>query len=152
MFDGFTAHRFDSAGVEIAYWTGGSGPPLLLIHGYPQTHVMWHKIAPALAARFTVVAPDLRGYGDSAKPAGDADHGNYSKRTMAADLVGLMASLGHAASSSPGTTAAGASPTAWRSTIPLLSAASPSSTSSRPRRCTTRPTGSSPTPISTGSC
>ncbi len=74
MFDDFTAHRFDSAGVEIAYWIGGSGPPLLLIHGYPQTHVMWHKIAPALAERFTVVAPDLRGYGDSAKPVGDAGH------------------------------------------------------------------------------
>ena len=96
MFDDFTAHRFDSAGVEIAVWTAGSGPPLLLIHGYPQTHVMWHRIVPALAERFTVVAPDLRGYGDSAKPAGTADHVNYSKRVMAADLVALMASLGHA--------------------------------------------------------
>jgi len=95
MFDDFTRGTFDSDGVDIAYWTAGSGPPLLLIHGYPQTHVMWHKLAPALSRRFTVVAPDLRGYGDSAKPAGDKDHANYSKRTMAADLVGLMASLGH---------------------------------------------------------
>jgi haloacetate dehalogenase len=95
MFDDFAAHRFDSDGVEIAYWIAGSGPPLLLIHGYPQTHVMWHKIADRLAERFTVVAPDLRGYGDSGKPAGDKDHVNYSKRVMAADLVALMASLGH---------------------------------------------------------
>jgi haloacetate dehalogenase len=95
MFDDFTRGTFDSNGVDIAYWTAGSGPPLLLIHGYPQTHIMWHKLAPALAERFTVVAPDLRGYGDSAKPAGDTDHGNYSKRVMANDLVGVMASLGH---------------------------------------------------------
>ncbi|QYE34783.1 alpha/beta hydrolase [Polymorphobacter sp. PAMC 29334] len=95
MFDDFTRDTFDSDGVDIAYWTAGSGPPLLLIHGYPQTHVMWHKLAPALAERFTVVAPDLRGYGDSAKPAGDTDHGNYSKRVMANDLAGVMASLGH---------------------------------------------------------
>jgi haloacetate dehalogenase len=71
------------------------GPALLLLHGHPQTHLMWHKVWPALAARFTLVAPDLRGYGDSDKPAGRADHGNYSKRTMAADLVALMTSLGH---------------------------------------------------------
>ncbi len=96
MFDTFAAHRFDSEGVGIAYWIAGTGPPLLLIHGYPQTHVMWHKIADRLAARFTVVAPDLRGYGDSGKPAGLPDHANYSKCVMAADLVGLMASLGHA--------------------------------------------------------
>ena len=95
MFDGFTAGRFDSGGVAIAYWTAGSGPPLLLIHGYPQTHVMWHQQVAALSEHFTVVAPDLRGYGDSAKPPGDADHGNYSKRTMAADLVGVMAHLSH---------------------------------------------------------
>ena len=95
MFEGFTAGMFDSGGVGIAYWTKGNGPPLLLIHGYPQTHVMWHKQAGALSERFTVVAPDLRGYGDSAKPPGDADHATYSKRTMAADLVGVMAHLGH---------------------------------------------------------
>ena len=96
MFDGYTAGTFDSAGVAIAYWTKGDGPPLLLIHGYPQTHVMWHNQAEALSERFTVVAADLRGYGDSAKPPGDADHANYSKRAMANDLVGLMAHLGHA--------------------------------------------------------
>ena len=64
---------------------GGSGPPLLLLHGYPQTHVMWHKVAPRLAEDFTVVASDLRGYGDSSKPPGDPDHANYSKRAMAQD-------------------------------------------------------------------
>lgn len=96
MFDGFAARTFGSDGVAIAYWIAGRGPPLLLLHGYPQTHVMWHRQAAALAERFTVVAPDLRGYGDSAKPAGAADHSTYAKRVMAADLVALMRSLGHA--------------------------------------------------------
>ena len=96
MFAGFTAGRTDVDGVGIAWWTKGDGPPLLLIHGYPQTHVMWHRQVAALSERFTVVAPDLRGYGDSDKPPGDADHGNYSKRTMAADLVRAMAGRGHA--------------------------------------------------------
>lgn len=95
IFDDFTRATFGAGGIDIAYWTAGSGPPLLLIHGYPQTHVMWHRIAPALAERFTVVAPDLRGYGDSAKPAGLADHSNYSKRVIAKDLVDVMASLSH---------------------------------------------------------
>lgn len=72
-----------------------NGPPLLLLHGHPQTHLMWHRVWPSLAEHFTLVAPDLRGYGDSDKPVGDADHGNYSKRTMAADLAELMRQLGH---------------------------------------------------------
>lgn len=70
-------------------------PPLLLLHGHPQTHAIWHKVAPALAAHFTLVMPDLRGYGDSGKPAGDADHANYSKRVMARDMLGVMHALGH---------------------------------------------------------
>ncbi|MFQ6030846.1 MAG: alpha/beta fold hydrolase, partial [Dehalococcoidia bacterium] len=73
---------------------GGSGPPLLLLHGYPQTHVMWHKIAPRLAEDLTVVAADLRGYGDSGKPPGDPEHLNYSKRAMAQDQVEVMEQLG----------------------------------------------------------
>ncbi|WP_342616433.1 alpha/beta hydrolase [Rhodoferax sp. GW822-FHT02A01] len=73
---------------------GGSGPPLLLLHGYPQTHVAWHRIVPALAKHFTVIAPDLRGYGDSVGPSGDAQHTQYSKRTMALDNLALMQSLG----------------------------------------------------------
>jgi haloacetate dehalogenase len=83
-------------GVTIRAAVGGSGPPLLLLHGHPQTHVTWRKIIPALAKRFTVVAPDLRGYGDSSKPESDDSHAAYSKRIMAADQVELMRILGHA--------------------------------------------------------
>jgi len=82
-------------GITIRASTGGSGPPLLLLHGHPQTHVTWHKIAPALAERFTVVAADLRGYGDSSKPEGGERHVNYSNRIMAADQVAVMRALGH---------------------------------------------------------
>lgn len=95
MFDGFRTGRFSTPDqVDIFYRIGGSGPPLLLLHGYPQTHAMWHLVAPGLAERFTVVCPDLRGYGDSAKPAGGPDHSGYSKRAMAADQVALMSHLG----------------------------------------------------------
>lgn len=94
MFEGFTSHDVAVNGVTIHAVSAGSGPPLLLLHGYPQTHVMWHRVAPRLAEQFTVVAADLRGYGDSSKPKGDPDHGNYSKRTMARDNVELMAALG----------------------------------------------------------
>lgn len=83
-------------GVRIAAEIGGSGPPLLLLHGYPQTRACWADVAPALARRFTVVTADLRGYGDSDKPAGGPDHAGYSKRAMAADMVGLMDGLGFA--------------------------------------------------------
>lgn len=96
MLPGFERKRIEAGEVTINASIGGSGPPLLLLHGYPQTHVMWHRIAPQLAKRFTVVAADLRGYGDSSKPAGIADHSSYSKRTMAADMVAVMAALGHA--------------------------------------------------------
>jgi len=82
-------------GVRIHARVCGEGPPLLLIHGHPQTLAIWHRVLPALAARFNVVMPDLRGYGDSSKPAGAADHANYSKRRMALDLIGVMAALGH---------------------------------------------------------
>ena len=81
-------------GTEIALVRGGSGPPLLLLHGHPQTRAIWHKIAPQLARRFTVVASDLRGYGDSGKPEGLPDHSNYSKRVMAEDQVEAMRALG----------------------------------------------------------
>ncbi|MBS0350094.1 MAG: alpha/beta hydrolase [Proteobacteria bacterium] len=74
---------------------GGQGAPLLLLHGYPQTHIMWHKIAPLLVQDFTVIMPDLRGYGDSSKPSSDPEHLAYSKRAMAGDQVKLMAKLGH---------------------------------------------------------
>jgi haloacetate dehalogenase len=95
MFEGFTAMRVEGAGATIHLRRGGNGPPLLLLHGYPETHVMWHKLAPALAQRFTVICPDLRGYGDSGKPPGGADHSGYAKRAMAADQVAVMAALGY---------------------------------------------------------
>jgi haloacetate dehalogenase len=94
MFEGFASKRITTSGAEIALVQGGRGSPLLLVHGYPQNHVMWHKIAPRLAERFTVVAPDLRGYGASSKPPTDAEHMAYSKRAMALDLVEVMAALG----------------------------------------------------------
>ena len=94
MFDGFERQRVPVGQVEINLRRGGQGPPLLLLHGYPQTHVMWHAVAPGLASRFTVVAADLRGYGDSSKPPSDRDHAAYSKRTMAADMVAVMRTLG----------------------------------------------------------
>ena len=95
MFTGFERLEIDCGDAVINLVKGGSGPPLLLMHGYPQTHVMWHKLAPALAERFTVVATDLRGYGDSAKPPGGDDHAGYSKRAMAADQVAVMRALGY---------------------------------------------------------
>ena len=91
FFPGFETRRISVDGVDIHYVTGGSGPPLLLVHGAPQSGIMWRRIAPALAKHFTVVIPDLRGYGRSGKPA----RGDYSKRRMAADLVAVMEDLGH---------------------------------------------------------
>jgi haloacetate dehalogenase len=95
LIPGFTNHRIATGETEINVATGGSGPPLLLLHGYPQTHAMWHRVAPRLAEHCTVVAADLRGYGDSAKPDGGDRHIAYSKRTMALDQVEVMAALGH---------------------------------------------------------
>jgi haloacetate dehalogenase len=96
LFPGFHRHRITTdEGVQIHAVTGGSGPPLLLLHGHPQTHAIWHKVAPAMAERFTLVLADLRGYGDSSKPPGEADHANYSKRVMGRDLLRLMRALGH---------------------------------------------------------
>ena len=98
MFEAFESRRFAVNGVEIHARIGGlaQGPALLLMHGHPQTHAMWHRVAPALAARFRVVAMDLRGYGDSSRPAPDDMHLNHARRTMAQDAVELMAQLGHA--------------------------------------------------------
>src|SRR5919197_3862153 len=95
MFPGFTTQKIQTSGATIHTLRGGSGPPLLLLHGYPQTHVEWHKIAPALAQRFTVVMTDLRGYGDSSKPPDGENHANYSKRAMALDQIEVMGVLGY---------------------------------------------------------
>jgi haloacetate dehalogenase len=96
MFPGFQRRQIDTGPATINLAIGGAGPPVLLLHGYPQTHAMWHKIAPRLAERFTVVAADLRGYGDSSKPPGGPDHAGYAKRAMAADLAAIMTRLGFA--------------------------------------------------------
>ena len=91
---------FDTRGVHADDGTrlhcriGGEGPPLLLLHGHPQTHAIWHRVAPTLARRYTLVLADLRGYGDSGKPSGTADHGNYSRRTMARDAITVMKAVG----------------------------------------------------------
>ena len=94
MFEGFEQRQIETSGATINLMKGGDGPPLLMLHGYPQSHVMWHKIAPRLAQDFTVVVPDLRGYGDSSKPQGDPEHLNYSKRAMAQDQAEVMGQLG----------------------------------------------------------
>ncbi len=94
LFPGFAPQRVRTTGRKSTVVVGGAGPPLLLLHGYPQTHAMWHRIAPALAREFTVVCPDLRGYGDSGKPASDATHAAYAKRAMAQDMVDVMRALG----------------------------------------------------------
>jgi len=94
MFDGFETIEIDTGDARIHVRRGGSGPPLLLLHGYPQTHAMWHRIAPALAEDFTVVLTDLRGYGASSKPDSLPDHWPYTKRAMAGDQVAVMHALG----------------------------------------------------------
>lgn len=95
LIDNFKRFRLPGDGVPIDVLVGGSGPPLLLLHGYPQTRVCWSAMAPQLARRFTVVIPDLRGYGRSGKPPGGAAHECYSKRAMARDQVSVMKALGH---------------------------------------------------------
>jgi haloacetate dehalogenase len=94
FFPGFERRQVQTSGATINLVTGGSGPPLLLLHGYPQTHIMWRKIAPRLAQDFTLVIPDLRGYGDSSKPPSSPDHAAYAKRALALDQVETMRALG----------------------------------------------------------
>jgi haloacetate dehalogenase len=94
MFDGFTRQQIKTQGAAINLVRGGSGYPVMLLHGYPQTHACRHRVAPVLAERFTVVCPDLRGFGDSDKPSGDPEHLTYSKRVMARDQVEVMRALG----------------------------------------------------------
>lgn len=95
LFPGFRTFDIATSGTTIHGVTGGSGPPLLLLHGYPQTHALWHKVAARLRDRFSLVAADLRGCGDSGKPATTSDHAPYSKRAMALDMAEVMTALGH---------------------------------------------------------
>jgi haloacetate dehalogenase len=95
MFEGFTIETIDLGEVQVRVRHGGSGPAVLLLHGHPRTHTTWHRVAPLLAARCTVICPDLRGYGQSSKPTTTRDHAPYSKRAMARDAVALMRALGH---------------------------------------------------------
>lgn len=91
----FKTMRVKTRGTEIHLVHGGAGSPLLLLHGYPQTHAIWHAVAPRLAERFHVICPDLRGYGDSGKPEGGEDHAAYSKHAMAMDMVEVMSQFGY---------------------------------------------------------
>lgn len=95
MFDGFEEFDVQHDGISIHGRRGGNGPPLLLLHGIPETHLMWHRLAPRLAEAFTVVATDLRGYGDSSAPTSSTDHSTYSMRALAGDQVATMRLLGH---------------------------------------------------------
>jgi haloacetate dehalogenase len=93
MFEGFALDRIDVGEVTLRVRHGGSGPPVLLLHGHPRTHTTWHRVAPLLARDFRVICPDLRGYGESTKLPDRADHSQASKRAMARDAVGLMRAL-----------------------------------------------------------
>ncbi len=95
LFPGFRLLDVATSGAMIRVRIGGEGPPLLLLHGYPQTHALWHKVAAILQESYTLVCADLRGYGDSSKPASTPDHAPYAKREMARDMVEVMAALGH---------------------------------------------------------
>ena len=94
MIEGFTQSRIETNGVTLSVHRAGKGPPLILLHGYPQNHHCWQNVAPKLAEHFDVIVPDLRGYGDSDAPANDAENQTYSKRTMALDIAGLQTALG----------------------------------------------------------
>ena len=96
LFPGFKSELIEVNGVKIMTRKGGSGQPLLLLHGHPQTHAIWHRVAQQLAESHTVVMTDLRGYGDSSKPQGSHDHLNYSKRVMALDQIEVMRHFGFA--------------------------------------------------------
>ncbi|MDQ3481632.1 MAG: alpha/beta hydrolase [Actinomycetota bacterium] len=95
MFSGFKVERISVGEVTLRVRHGGDGPPVVLLHGHPRTHTTWHRVAPLLTDSFTVVCPDLRGYGESSNPPETGDHSSYSKRAMATDIVSLMRNLGH---------------------------------------------------------
>ena len=156
-FDGFPGGLHRAGEIDLFARTGGKpdGPPVLLLHGYPQTHAMWHRLASQLGADFRLVLADLRGYGDSARPVPAAtpelEHAQYSKRAMAADMVALMRSSATSASPSSGTIAAPASRTGSRSTTRSASSGSRCSTSCRRSTCTSAPTCARRASTTTGS-
>ncbi len=134
---GFTRSDIQTTGARIVTVVGGSGPPLLLMHGNPFNHLSWHAVAPALAKEFTVVATDLRGYGDLEKPPGGDDHSGYSFRAMAQDQIEVMQSLGFDTFYAAGHDRGGACCTACASIIRKRSPGRRSSTSSRSTICST---------------
>jgi haloacetate dehalogenase len=95
LYPGFASKWLDTTAGRIFARTGGEGPPLLLLHGYPQTNVMWHRVAPTLAQHFSLIIPDLPGYGWSDAPQSDAEHAPYTKRAMASAMIEAMEALGH---------------------------------------------------------
>jgi haloacetate dehalogenase len=117
FFPGFKSFKVETTGATINGVIGGQGPPILLLHGAPQTHLSWRLVAPKLAEQYTVVASDLRGYGDSSKPADGENHANYSKRAMALDQVEVMKHFGFDRFPVIGHDRGGGSRTAWRSII-----------------------------------
>src|SRR5262249_46116751 len=137
LYPGFASHWINTSAGRIFARSGGKGPPLLLLHGYPQTNVMWHRVAPALLAHFSLIIPDLPGYGWSDAPSSDATHAPYTKRAMAAVMIEAMEALGHVRFRLAGHDRAAASPIGSRSTTPGGSSSSPCSTSCRPGPCGT---------------
>src|SRR5216683_3108012 len=125
MFDRFEEFDISTDGASIHGVRGGNGPPVLLLHGIPETHLMWHRVAPHLAERYTVVATDLRGYGDSGTPPSTADHEPYSMRAIGRDQIGVMRHLGYDQFSIAGR----AAPTVSRWITRMLFSGSPSWTS-----------------------
>ena len=123
VFDGFTLEHIDTGEAALRVRYGGAGPAVVLLHGHPRTHATWHGVAPLLTPHYTVVCPDLRGYGASSKPPTTPDHAPYSKRAMARDVLAVMRTLGHDCFAVVGhDRGAYVSPSAWRWTIPPRSA------------------------------
>jgi hypothetical protein len=144
--------RVDTGEAVISVSHGGSGPGVLLLHGFPQTRLMWRDIAPRLAQRFTVVCADLRGYGDSSTPPSNADHAPYAKRAMARDMIGVMAQLDFGHFSVAVTTVAAAWPIARHSTTRTGWTRSRSSTCFRSTPSGTAPTTASRSASGHGRC